>query len=90
MNRLYITISLLFFIVFARAEDGSRLWLRMQANEKPADVKLSLSFGGCGTVEPSPVVETAIDELRKYWHGAPVKLELNIDQRRKVDDGFTL
>ena len=74
------------------AEDGSRLWLRMQANDKPADVRLSLWYDGCGTVEPSPTIEKALDELRQYWHGEPVIMEADIGPLhwKKGDDGFTL
>jgi alpha-glucuronidase len=74
------------------AEDGSRLWLRMQANDKPADVRLSLWYDGCGTVEPSPTIEIALDELRNYWHGEPVIMEADVGPLhwKRGDDGFTL
>jgi len=74
------------------AEDGSRLWLRMQANDKPADVRLSLWYDGCGTVEPSPTIEKALDELRRYWHGEPVTMEADMGPLhwKRGDDGFTL
>ena len=58
-------------------EDGHALWLRMTPNSQDAQVTLSLSYDGCGTVEPSPTVELAVGELRRYWHGAPVELVLD-------------
>ena len=92
VRKSFVLFLFLSLVLQGRAEDGSQLWLRMQANDEPATVRLSLTFDGCGTVEPGPVIKNAMNELRKYWHGAPVELELNVvsNQRIKVDDGFTL
>ena len=71
----------------------------MQPNEQPAKVLASLWLDGCGTVEPTPAVEIAMDELRKHWRGAPVTLEGNFTERKvvktdsgmkPVDDGFSI
>ena len=73
-------------------EDGHALWLRMTPNSQDAQVTLSLSYDGCGTVEPSPTVELAAGELRRYWHGAPVEMALDGGPMHcaQGDDGFTI
>ena len=84
---------------FTSTTSAHELWLRQSPNEQPAAVQLSLWFDGCGTVEPSPMAEIALDELRRYWKGAPVTLELEAnwrgltrhgDQWVAADDGFTI
>lgn len=95
MKRLLLCLSTFMLTLsfgVVRAEDGSRLWLRMQANDKPADVRLSLWYDGCGTVEPSSTIENALNELRHYWHGEPVIMEADIGPLhwKRGDDGFTL
>ena len=64
----------------------------MQPNSQDAQVTLSLWYDGCGTVEPSATVELAAGELRRYWRGAPVKMELDGGPQHwaKGDDGFTI
>ena len=88
----FIICCLSFSPTRALADDGHQLWLRMQPNEQPAKVHLSLWYDGCGTVEPSPTIEIAMDELRQYWHGAPVTMEADCGPMhwKKGNDGFTI
>ena len=94
----YALFLVLSFILFplssfkAHAEDGSRLWLRMQPNDKPAQVHLSLTYDGCGTVEPTPTITLAVNELKQYWHGEAVNMCVDFGERHWAlgDDGFTL
>lgn len=95
MKRLLLCISAFMLALstgIVHAEDGSQLWLRIQPNDNPADVGLSLWYDGCGTVEPSSTIMTALNELRQYWHGEPVKMEADVGpiHWKSGDDGFTL
>ncbi|MDR0506561.1 MAG: alpha-glucuronidase [Dysgonamonadaceae bacterium] len=78
-------IFLLFIFVsnvIIHAEDGSRLWLRY---EKNTDFLPEIIFNGKHT----PVIETAIDELKNYWNGKTV--EFLIDKKQKNwKDGFEI
>ena len=85
--------------VAVMANDGHALWLNMKPAARPAKVGLSLWFDGCGTVDPSPTVLLAESELKHYWQGAPVTLELLYTSNgfirtqrgvRPVDDGFSI
>ena len=69
--------------------DGHQLWLGMQPNSTPAQVQLDASG------QPSPMVQIALDELRTYWHGAPLTLQIdktgsNEQTAAQGDDGFTI
>ena len=89
---LSFIIWLLSFSGVAAQEDGHSLWLRMQPNSEPAQVSLSLWYDGCGTVEPDTTTLIAINELRSYWHGAPILLEADCGPMhwQRGDDGFTI
>ena len=97
-NGKWMVISLSFIIFHlsfspVRAqEDGHQLWLRMQVNEQPAKVQLSLHDETGGNAEPSPTIELARQELSQYWRGAPVTLECDRSSSngKRVDDGFTI
>ncbi len=94
-NSRRVIVSALSFIIyfFSFSPVGAHeLWLRQTPNEQPAQVQLSLWYDGCGTVEPSPTVEIALQELRQYWKGAPLTLEADCGPMHweKGDDGFTI
>ena len=92
MTLLSVVICLFSFSLTLAAEDGHLLWLRMAANEQPAQVQLALTYDGHATATPSPTVEIAVDELRRYWHGAPITLQADcgLKQGEQGDDGFTI
>ncbi len=83
---LSFALCLLSSCPVAAQEDGHALWLRWQPNSQPASISLSLWYDGCGTVDPSSTIEIAMDELRRYWHGAPVLLEGNLSSRVKASE----
>jgi alpha-glucuronidase len=68
----------------AVAEDGSRLWLRMESVAQPA---------GVTTNRPqSPVVAVAVRELQTQWQGAPVHLKIarTAATRKLGEEGYAL
>ena len=75
-QNIYIMLKLLLSIVLlavgfeARAEDGSRLWLRAERTVKAKDV---VRFNG----KPNATVKIAEDELRNYWRGQFVSMHLD-------------
>jgi len=79
MKKLYLTILSLAIALAMNAEDGSRLWLRLTRNAKPAKVI---------STEKSPIVRNAVSELDNYWDGAPVTL--TIDETMPDNEGFTI
>ena len=66
-----------------RAEDGSRLWLRMERNAGEADVRL-----GHGT-ERTPTLDIAVRELADYWRGDG-RVVLQVLPEGPDRDGFAL
>ena len=62
----------IFIAVSARAYDGAGLWLPKLRAERQTDVTAP------GSKDPRAV--TAVDELRTYWAGQPVRLELKRDK----------
>src|SRR5574344_942532 len=76
---LSIFVILLFSsVIQLRAEDGSRLWLRMPADGN-AKVYAETS---------SKTIDIAINELKSYWRGTPVTL--SIDKSISDGDGFVI
>ncbi len=73
----------LFFVLSLRAEDGHRLWLRMERNAEPADVALSE-----GT-EPTPALDIASRELKDFWKGKG-RVLLRVSEDGLARDGFTV
>lgn len=74
---LSIFVILLFSsVIQLRAEDGSRLWLRMPADGN-AKVYAETS---------SKTIDIAINELKSYWRGTPVTLSIDksISDRKSV------
>lgn len=82
MNKLLLSLLLLCFLLPARAEDGSRLWLRL-----PADARAKVTSN-----DQSPTIQIAQTELQKAWRGAPVSLQLTRQKSAKAlgQEGYTL
>ncbi len=78
MKRFLSIFVILLTIVTIQAEDGSRLWLRMQPG---ANAKVY-------TTTSSKTIDIAIGELKSYWQGAPVILQ--IDKSLPEGDGFSI
>lgn len=68
MRKLAFAILACILSSVVKAEDGSQLWLRMEANHKPVIIK---------SVTKNPSAKIAVAELQQYWHGAPVTLSLS-------------
>lgn len=63
----------------AASEDGSRLWLRMEANATEGHVTMK--------VARTPTTVLAQNELRQFWHGCPVTL---LRDKRLGREAFTI
>jgi alpha-glucuronidase len=76
------TIVILVLSFRLNADDGSRLWLRADAD---ANAQVSAN-------KTSPAITVAIQELQKQWHGTPIQLV--ISSTKKVgnlsNDGFII
>ena len=70
------------FFVSVSAEDGHRLWLRMDMNAVKADVRLEKDTRRTATME------IAVQELKDYWKGVPVRLR--ITSGAPSGGGFTI
>ena len=70
MLKLLLSIAMLTFVYVAKAEDGSKLWLRAEKNVK---VKNVVTFKG----KNDATTKIAVKELLDYWHGQRVSLILN-------------
>lgn len=76
--------ALLACAAIARAEDGSRLWLRFGESGKGS------AGGGKVTVSSSgPAASVAANELASHWRGKPVELALDGSLRR-LKDGYRI
>ena len=73
----------LFFVLSLHAEDGHRLWLRMERNAIPADVRLAE-----GTVRTS-ILDIASRELKDFWKGEG-RVLLCVSKGGATRDGFTI
>lgn len=78
------SLLILFLIMMLplNAEDGSRLWLRAEAN---AQATVSAN-------KKSPVIDIALEELRSQWKGGVLKLYLSKDKDviKLGKDGFVI
>lgn len=78
------SLLILFLIMMLplNAEDGSRLWLRAEAN---AQATVSAN-------KKSPVIDIALEELRSQWKGGVLKLYLSKDRDviKLGKDGFVI
>ena len=70
MLKLLLSIVMLAFVGMAKAEDGSKLWLRTEKNVK---VKNVVTFKG----KTDATTRIAVKELLDYWHGQRVVMHLN-------------
>jgi alpha-glucuronidase len=75
-------ICFLLSSVLLFAEDGNRLWLRMEAN---ADARISAN-------RKSPTVDIAVRELQTQWHGVAVQLNVTGKKttRAAEAEGYTI
>ena len=73
----------LYFVLSLPAEDGHRLWLRMERNALPADVSLSES------TERTATLDIASRELKDFWKGEG-RVLLRVSKDGVMRDGFTI
>ncbi len=78
MRKLILSLIIMTTSLFASAEDGHQLWLRYQPVNK---AKVS-------TPRQTPVIQTACEELERYYQGESVTLKL--DASLPDDDGFSI
>ncbi len=78
MRKYFSLLALCFMVLNSYAEDGSRLWLRYTPCNQ-AEVVAPKS---------SPTIDIAVDELRKYWNGKKVSLQLLKD--KSLGDGYSI
>jgi alpha-glucuronidase len=70
--------------IYARAEDGSRLWLRLsEAGQGDAGSKKFTSNS------KSPTASIALRELSRHWQGKPVDLVVD-KQLQRLKDGYRI
>lgn len=79
---LFFLFSYYLLSVSAMAEDGHRLWLRMEKNATPSQVRLQK-----GT-RKTPSMAIAVQELKDYWKGIPVRLYVHPDA--PCNDGYAI
>ena len=65
------------------AEDGHRLWLRMERNAIPADVRLAEGMGR------TAILDIASRELKDFWKGEG-RVLLCVSKGGATRDGFTI
>lgn len=80
--RLIAFLACICFASLLRAEDGSRLWLRMERNADAADVRVERGTKRTATVD------IAVRELKDYWKGGKVVLQKTADGPGR--DGFAI
>ena len=82
MRKIWFTFLLWCICSVAKAEDGSRLWLRL-----PVDAMAEVTSN-----THSPTLQLAASELRKAWKGVPVSLQLSKQKHAKVlgKEGYTI
>lgn len=83
MNKLILALASLLCLQTVRAEDGHRLWLRMNPNGRAADVRIEK-----GTSK-TPTLRIAEQELKDYWKG-DTKLTLSVSSKAPQRDGFSI
>lgn len=84
MRKRFIGIFALAFTLFtsplAKAEDGSRLWLRSEQQQDSSIKDKSRTPGGA----------IATEELRKSWKGVPITLTISKDKELTTEDGYKI
>ena len=78
-----MALCLALFVGTASADDGSALWLRAQHN-KTKDIKASFD-----SKYRNNIVETAAEEINRYWHGNHVGLVVD-KSLSNLKDGFRI
>ena len=73
----------LFFVLSLHAEDGHRLWLRMERNALPADVSLSES------TERTATLDIASREMKDFRKGVG-RVLLRVSKDGVMRDGFSI
>ncbi|MDH6310130.1 alpha-glucuronidase [Dysgonomonas sp. PFB1-18] len=81
-NIILFLIALVYLLPL-HAEDGSRLWLPRTENK--VEVKVTAN-------KKSAVLNTALEELKNYWQGGAVTLNIQnaAELRQLGNDGFTI
>ena len=78
MKKYFLTFLILMCTLYARSEDGSRLWLRLDT------VNRAVVTAPTG----SATIDIAAAELRRYWKGGNIKLCL--DKNMPAGDGYLI
>ena len=81
--RLVVLLVCACFVSLLRAEDGSRLWLRMERNADAAEVRVERGTKRTATVD------IAVRELEDYWKGDG-KVVLRVAEDGPARDGFSI
>lgn len=81
--RLVVLLVCACFVSLLRAEDGSRLWLRMERNADAAEVRVERGTKRTATVD------IAVRELEDYWKGGG-KVVLRVAEDGPARDGFSI
>ena len=81
--RLIAFLACVCFVSLLRAEDGSRLWLRMERNADAAEVRVERGTKRTATVD------IAVRELEDYWKGGG-KVVLRVAEDGSARDGFSI
>lgn len=81
--RLVVLLVCACFVSLLRAEDGSRLWLRMERNADAAEVRVEWGTKRTATVD------IAVRELEDYWKGGG-KVVLRVAEDGPARDGFSI
>ena len=84
MKRKYAVLALILFVCCfeAKAEDGSRLWLRTEKNAQQEQPKVKMSG------KKDATLRLAYDEIQQYWKGKSVVL--TVKKSGKTRDGFDI
>ncbi len=83
MMRYVLTVVGLALAFLLRAEDGHRLWLRMERNAAPAEVRVA------GPAKKTVTLAIAREELADFWKGEE-RLVLSVSDDAPGRDGFRI
>ena len=78
MRKQFTLLTFCLLSLCLHAEDGSRLWLRYSTVNKTEVI----------APKSSPTIDIAVDELKKYWNGQKVNLQLLKD--KALGDGYSI
>ena len=84
MKRKYAVLALILLLCYfeAKAEDGSRLWLRTEKNAQQEQPKVKMSG------KKDATLRLACYEIQQYWKGKSVVL--TVKKSGKTHDGFDI